>query len=136
MKLKNPVDLIIINEKMQILIAKRSPLDDEYANIWSIPWGTAEVWESIEETITREIKEELWCKIKWMKYFTSHFLKISDEIGSRAFYFYWEIDGEIKLNPELIEYKWIDLNSKEIENIEMAYDQDIILKKFKKFLNF
>lgn len=132
MKIKNPVDLIILNNKNQILLAKRSEKEDWYAVMRSIPWWTSDFWESIEETLQREIKEELWCKIKWMNYFKSYFSQISNELACRTFYFYWEIEWEIKLNSELLEYKWFDIE--EID-FNMAYNQQIVISDFAHILN-
>lgn len=56
MRVANPVNLIIINKKNQILLCKRA--DDEYGykDTWSIPGGGPEIDEGIEQALQREIK--------------------------------------------------------------------------------
>jgi ADP-ribose pyrophosphatase YjhB (NUDIX family) len=57
--LKNPVDLLIINEQNQLLLVKREESENNFKNYWSIPGGGAEDGETLEDTLFREIKEEL-----------------------------------------------------------------------------
>ena len=130
MKVSNPVDLIIINKENQILLYKRTEEEHGYKDTWSIPGGGPEFDEGIEEALHREIKEELDCKIKWYKYFKSYFMKLSEEHISRAIYFYGEIEGDIKLNHELSDFKWFDINDPHIFNLSFAFNQKDVLKDF------
>lgn len=58
----------ILKEK-QVLIAKRST--DSYTGIWEFPGGKVEAGETLEEAITREIKEELDITCHKLKYLIS-----------------------------------------------------------------
>tara|TARA_Y100000310_G_scaffold287449_1_gene312377 strand:+ start:29 stop:442 length:414 start_codon:yes stop_codon:yes gene_type:complete len=133
MRISNPVDLITINKKNQILLCKRTEEEHGYKDTWSIPGGGPEFDEGIEEALHREIKEELGCKIRWFKYFKSYFMKLSEEHISRAIYFYGEINGDIKLNPELSQFEWFDIDDPKIFDLNFAFNQKEVLKDFVDF---
>jgi ADP-ribose pyrophosphatase YjhB (NUDIX family) len=132
MRVSNPVDLIIINDKNKILVCKRTEKEHGYKDTWSIPGGGPEFNEGIEEALHREIKEELGCKIKDLKYFKSYFMKLSEDHISRAIYFYGKISGKIKLNRELSEYRWFDIDDSELLKLNFAFNQKDVIKDFVK----
>jgi 8-oxo-dGTP diphosphatase len=57
---------IIFNNKNDILIAKRKSFLSR-GNLWEFPGGKLMVGESLEECLTREVKEELGIHIKVKK---------------------------------------------------------------------
>ncbi|NQZ84662.1 MAG: NUDIX hydrolase [Nanoarchaeales archaeon] len=130
----NAVNLIIVNNKNQILLAKRVETG-KFNNCWSIPGGTVEHNETFEEALIREIKEELNCDIIWFKYFQSYFFDVNEYI-CRPIYFYGEISGEINLaRDELSEYAWFDLENLKIFDLDLAFNQKEILKSFIEYKN-
>jgi 8-oxo-dGTP diphosphatase len=135
MRVSNPVDLIVMNKNNQILLCKRSKDDEDCKETWSIPGGGCEFDEGIEEALVREIKEELGCKIKKFTYFKSYFMKLGEDFIARAIYFYGEISGKIKLNNELSEYKWFNLDDKNLLKLNFAFNQKEVVKDFIKFWN-
>ena len=132
MRVSNPVDLIVIRDN-KILLAKRNKEELEYKCTWSIPGGGPEFDEGIEEALHREIKEELGCKIKEYKYFKSYHMKLAKDFIARAFYFYGDIEGKIKLNHELSEYRWFDINDSKILELNFAFNQKEVIKDFIEF---
>ena len=61
--------LILENEKGEVLLVKRKyPPKKGY---WDIPGGFVDFEETIEESLEREIKEELGIEISHLKYFAS-----------------------------------------------------------------
>ena len=66
---KNVVAAIIIKDNL-IFCAKRGGVG-ECANKWEFPGGKIEKGETDEQTIKREIKEELDCEIEVTKYLTT-----------------------------------------------------------------
>ena len=57
------VGAVMENEKGQILCALRSP-EMALPNLWEFPGGKIEEGEKPEETLVREIEEELECQIE------------------------------------------------------------------------
>lgn len=63
------VTAAIIHKEGKILICQRA-MDDECAMLWEFPGGKKEPGESLEECITREIREELELDIIVLGIFT------------------------------------------------------------------
>lgn len=62
--------VILLNEKKQILLVKRKyPPKKDY---WDLPGGFIEFSESGEESVIRELKEELGITLKTFTYFRSY----------------------------------------------------------------
>ena len=55
---------LIINEKGEALLLKRGPRSKNEAGYWTLPGGTVEFDESVEEAICRETKEEVGVPIE------------------------------------------------------------------------
>jgi mutator protein MutT len=128
---KNCANIILIRDN-KILLVKRSFKSKHEPGSWSLPGGTCEDEETIEECLIREIKEELNMIIINKKYFKSFIIKNKDTSLTRAFYFFGDVKGDIKLNQESEEFCWFDINK--IPE-KMAFSQDKILKEFKNYLS-
>ena len=129
MKIATLVNLIVLNNN-EILLIKRSENEDSHKGKWSIPGGGIELNETKEETLKREINEELNCKIKWFKFFKKFEYKMP-HILVKATYYYGEIKGNIKLSKEHSEFKWFNFN--QINDLNIAFNQKEILEEFIKF---
>jgi len=131
-KATNPVQLIITNNKKQILLVKRSKEEVE-SDKWSIPGGCPEGKETLENTLKREIKEELNCQVLEANYFKSYFYVFSRRLFVRPIYFYGKIKGKIKLCSELSEYKWFNQN--ELKKLKFAFNQKQVIRNFLSFFD-
>ena len=105
---------IIFNEKKEILLLQRNPKLRNESN-WDLPGGLIEHDETEEETLSREIKEELniTAKIifkgkKW------NFKRNSDnKIVTVQNYICEIVNGSIKLSEEHIKFEWVSIKNME-----------------------
>ena len=58
-KIHRASDWVVTNEKWEIFLAKRSWTKDTYPWYWEIGWGHVDGFDSYEDTLKREIEEEL-----------------------------------------------------------------------------
>lgn len=104
---------------------------------WRVPGGRVDHGERIDETLKREMKEELNVDIKINKFlgYGQDYLKVSytdDKVHRFLVYFECEIvGGEFKLAPEeATEYKWLSLDEiKSLEPLEPSMKQ--LFERFK-----
>lgn len=123
-------DLIAINKKNQILLTKRSHYEGEFPDTWSIPGGTVEFWETVQDALCREIKEELNVQISKYEIFNVYTFMLHEDVSVYAIYFIWEISWEIILDyDELSEYKRFDTNN-DLLALDFAFNQKNIIKDF------
>ncbi|MEO0036820.1 MAG: hypothetical protein RIQ59_31 [Bacteroidota bacterium] len=108
----------VINKEDKILCVKRNLNNLEYISYkWEFPGGKIEPNETSEETIIREIKEELNLTIKVNRFL----LKVEHTYPDFRLImdtFLCEIEnGEIQLN-EHVDLKWLTLN--ELQDLDWA----------------
>ena len=99
----------VVRRKNKILILKKSPEDWNYPNKWSFCSGYVKEFESAEETVLREIKEETGLAGKIIK---KGSLFQADDIKKGKSWivmpFLCEVKpGKVKLDHENVEYRWI-----------------------------
>jgi len=67
---------LIYDKNRKVLLGKRSYTDKNYPGFWGLPGGTVEDNDCdlnvFEKTLSREIFEEIGCKIEIAKYIESH----------------------------------------------------------------
>lgn len=138
----------IICKDGKYLIVKRSPNKKVFPLKWTVPGGglevsdyinipktTTDAWYfAIENSLKREIKEEVGLETDKLKYLLDLVFIRSDNIpvATLSFYCEWK-SGKVKLNEENIDYKWVtfeeaksyDLIEGILKEIEMV---DKILK--------
>lgn len=143
----------IICKDGKYLIVKRNPDKKVFPNRWTVPGGglevtdyintpktTSDAWYyALEKSLIREIKEEVGLDVEKPKFLLDLVFIRPDKIPviTLSYYCNWR-QGEVKLNDENVDYKWIevseakdyDLISGIAEEIEMA---DKIIKE-KKYL--
>lgn len=127
-RIATPVDLIIVNRKMRVLLGRCSDSDDTCLGEWCIPGGGIEQGETVEEALVREIHEELDCKIDSMHYFKSFYVVVNQTLHVRAMYFIGTIRGKPKPSQELVELRWFSKN--DLDNLKLAYNQCEVLCEF------
>lgn len=90
--------------------------------------GFAEVGETIEETVKREVMEEVGLKVKNIRYYKSQPWSFSDTL---LMGFFVEVDGDISITrdeEELAVAEWIDREDIKVEDTDLSLTNEMILK--------
>lgn len=132
MKIIEVCAAIIINNN-KILLTQRGY--GEYKDKWEFPGGKIEENETEEETIIREIKEELDASIKVEKFltkveydYTSFYLKMNVFITS--------LTSSHLLFKEHESYKWIDVSElNDLDALDLLPADRLIIPYLKDYLN-
>lgn len=132
MKIIEVCAAIIINNN-KILLTQRGY--GEYKDKWEFPGGKIEENETKEETIIREIKEELDATIKVEKFltkveydYTSFYLKMNVFITS--------LTSSHLLFKEHESYKWIDVSElNDLDALDLLPADRLIIPYLKDYLN-
>ncbi|MBU2496620.1 MAG: NUDIX domain-containing protein [Nanoarchaeota archaeon] len=138
------VTAIVVREG-KYLITRRSLQKKNFPGKWTVPGGNLEVedyinlpkdtahhWYNIfEKVLRREVKEEVGLEIKNIKYLTSMTFLLSNNSPMLIVSLYADSgDGEVKLNEESIDCKWVTLEeAKDYDLIEGIYDELVMLDR-------
>lgn len=127
--------VIIHNNK---LLTHKSTLKDHYC----LPGGRVEIGEKSEETVKRELQEELGKKVEVLDYLTTieNFFTSKDKKYHEIFFMYRveflsEEDKKIEYamhnaeGKEYLEYRWLDIDKIEEYNIVPECLNDILKNK-------
>ncbi len=106
----------IIRKGSKILIARRSP-KKHLAGFWEFPGGKIEEDETLEECLSRELKEELGITVNVGEFFMENSHKYGEnEILLKAFFCEYVL-GDIVLNDH-DKINWVEII--ELENYQFA----------------
>jgi 8-oxo-dGTP diphosphatase len=111
------IKALVRNDEGKILVLKVNPKelkDNRHGVYWDLPGGRIKQGDSIEETLRKELEEEIdyFGEIKNPKLFHGSIANIEipvddEKFGLCLFVYTCEIeDDEIKLSSEHTEYKW------------------------------
>jgi NAD+ diphosphatase len=102
----SPSIIVCVNKGKQVLLAKNA---NARANFYSVLAGFVEPGESIEETVRREVMEEVGIRVKNIKYFGSQSWPFPNSL---MLGFHAEYDsGDIKIQEaELSDAQWFDFD--------------------------
>ncbi|EKE20723.1 MAG: hypothetical protein ACD_7C00500G0005 [uncultured bacterium] len=147
-KLVSTVGFFIVNEENKILLIKQCDeekkdvstdgklisLKEESENIleekWMVPSGNLEENDNPRAVIKKEVKKCLNCEVTDCNYFNLYFYDISDNFIKKIAYFYGTIEGEIKTKNEQMSVKWVSLDKKEIDGLNLIPEQKEALNDF------
>ncbi len=120
MKHVEVVCAIIVNDNNEIFVCKRGP-GRALEGKWEFPGGKVEANETHEQTIIREIKEELNSDILPTKYIGKNYHEYNDLDKPFSITMYGYIckldNGELTLS-EHTEKKWVNIN--DLESVDFA----------------
>jgi len=111
----------IINDEKKILLIKRSNYTKVFPWFWAFPGGRSDSWELPEETVVREIKEEVWLDFE-----PKELLKISSYKDRKLYRYFWSWTWNINIQEsEIDDYNWY--THEEALDLNLAFDyRDII----------
>ncbi|KMY55283.1 DNA mismatch repair protein MutT [Bacillus sp. FJAT-27231] len=110
------VAAVCINEQGDVLCALRSP-DMSLPNLWEFAGGKVEKGETPEESLVREIQEELGCTVKVHELMEDICHEYPNIIVNLLTYRTTIVEGTPKAN-EHAEIKWVPLQ--ELRSLEWA----------------
>ena len=112
----------IILKNKRILLLQRSNYSERYPGYWGCPGGRAEIGETAEENVIREVKEE--CNLNFQP---TQILKKGDWDGKFYYRFLGDWNGEIKIQEtEVISYNWFTYQ--EAIELNLAFDYKEIIE--------
>ena len=123
----------IITKGKEILLVKRSGYP--FSGYWTLPGGHIEYGETVEQAISREIKEELNLKVKIKQIIGIFSNPQRDPRYHLISISYWlkRISGKICLNQEANQFAYFPLNKLPVK---IGFDHRQIINQFKKqFIN-
>lgn len=119
----NPAVIVAVVHEGKVLLTKYR--DREYKR-YALIAGFAEIGESFEETVRREVMEEAGIKVKNITYYKSQPWGFSDNILAG---YYCEVDGAAKINmdeEELALAEWVDFDHLPEEHSELSLTNEMI----------
>jgi 8-oxo-dGTP diphosphatase len=126
------VDTIIHNKKNQILLLKRE--NNPFKNYLSLPGGSINYGERVEDALTREIKEKLYLNIEPLEIlsvYSDPCRDPQDHVISIVFICLIIDDFNYKPDIDAGDVCWINFN--EFNTYDLAFDHKIILQDYSKW---
>lgn len=127
------VDAVITSEDDSIVLIKRRK--DPYKNSWALPGGFVEYGEIVESAVLREVKEETGLEIELCDIVGVYSDPKRDPRGHTVTICYLAIEtgGELKADTDASDVCRIP--KKDILNLKLAFDHDLIIKDAFKLMN-
>jgi len=118
--------VIIVNKDNKILILKRSKDIGAFPNAWNFPAGGEDPGETAVETAIRECLEETSLSVfeESMIYVGSFKIDDSDRVDEIHYFITSNYNGDIELDWENSEYRWV--SNKEIASYNFVPIPDLI----------
>ena len=135
--MQRTAEAVILDDENRILLEKRKSDEDNYAGRWAVPGGHLEKNESPEQTLIREMREEL--RIKITEY---EFLKkimdvdpTSKEIYEHNVFIVKAYDGKITGTEEEERLAWVPLDKADKITAMAVKDRKIVKEVLKNIRN-
>lgn len=131
MKHVEVVCAIIINDNNEVFVCKRGP-GRALEGYWEFPGGKLEANETLEETIVREIKEELDSDILPIKYIGKNYHEYTNIDKPFSITIYGYICKLVKGNLTLSEHtakEWVNVN--ELDKVDFAEADKLFINMIK-----
>ena len=124
-----PVIIGVIKNNNKFLLTKRREFtgkDKKYHDLWQFPGGGMQFGETPEQTLNRELMEELGIKVKNVKQFPRVLTEVRDNWQGLFIIFTCvmkNISDKIKLNNEASEFDWFTIEEiKKLPRLPLTYE--------------
>jgi len=104
--MKRGVNAIITDDQNKVLVMKRSLNEEFFPGFWDLPGGGVENEESLKEAVKREAEEESGFEVEPEGNYFYLYRHPKGRVDIYAFRMKI-IGGEIRLNEEHTEFKWV-----------------------------
>ncbi len=112
----------IILQNQKILLLQRSNYTQHYAGYWGCPGGRAELGETAEENVIREVKEE--CNLDFIP---TKIVKTGIWQDRKFYRFLGNWSGEIRIQEEeVIDFNWFTFN--QALKLDLSFDYKEIIE--------
>lgn len=118
---------IIKNDSNEILIVKRHPKSRTDPEMWELPGGKVEKGEHFVDALVREIKEETNLDVNVGDFCEAIQNDYSHKRTVQLMMYLENIDGEVKISDEHIDWMWANLEK--IKTLEISTSLKKLLKK-------
>lgn len=118
---------ILTDSKQRLLLLKRSDYSDLFAHHWIIPGWRWDPWETAEEIVVREVKEESGLDFVPTKlYHSFEQNNLSEHVQSHRYLWTWS--GKVDIcTKEADGYAWYTYE--ETKNLKIAFDYAEVIEK-------
>lgn len=122
----------IVKHNGKVLVVQRSADEDAFPNLWEIPSGKREQFESSKSSVVREVKEETGLDVEPIMPVDVFEFKVEKENEIRdstqiSFLCTLTNEIEVKLSEEHQNFAWI--SESEIGNYELSDETKGVIKK-------
>lgn len=127
------VDAVVTYKDGSIVLIKRKK--DPYKNSWALPGGFVEYGETVEHAVIREVKEETGLEIELCGIVGVYSDPKRDPRGHTVTICYLATVTGGKLNADTDASDVCCIPKKDILNLKLAFDHDLIIKDAFKLMN-
>ena len=128
--MKNAADGLLYRENKIVLIKRGGKT---FHNYWALPGGLHDEGETIEETLVREMKEELGVDAKPIAILGVYSDKHRDPRGQTiSTVFICDYSGELQAGDDAASHQCFTLSA--ALRLELAFDHQLILQDFQRWL--
>lgn len=122
--------VVVVNKLGQVLILKRASHSATYPNHWNFPGGSLDEGETPSEAAIRELREETGLIVS--KPYLNHFETRTLPKITIYYFITGEYQGQVAINSESSDYKWVFLN--ELEEFNMIPMSPQVVENIKYYM--
>ena len=122
--------VVVVNKMGQVLILKRASHSAAYPNHWNFPGGSLDEGETPSEAAIRELREETGLMVS--KPYLNHFETRTLPKITIYYFITGEYQGQVAINSESSDYKWVSL--KELEEFNMIPMSPQVVENIKYYM--